>query len=135
MTAEVFLFGGVTLPRKPKKPCCFPGCPNLTEDKYCDDHRDFDISTYQRDPNIAKRYGARWRKLRNLYISQHPFCELCAEQGKLVPANEVHHKLPLSHGGTHDPTNLQSLCATCHRKLTASEGDRWRVRRYDYDRG
>ena len=26
------------MPRRPKKPCSFPGCPNLTEGRYCDEH-------------------------------------------------------------------------------------------------
>lgn len=30
---------GGQMPRKPKKPCAYPGCPNLTEGRYCPDGR------------------------------------------------------------------------------------------------
>ena len=30
---------------------------------------------------------------------------------------EVHHKLPLSKGGTHSKSNLISLCKSCHAKI------------------
>ena len=26
------------MPTKPKKPCAYPGCPNLTFDVYCEEH-------------------------------------------------------------------------------------------------
>ncbi|QBX06504.1 HNH endonuclease [Burkholderia phage BcepSaruman] len=32
------------------------------------------------------------------------------------PANEVHHLVPLSSGGTNSPANLISLCQGCHDK-------------------
>jgi len=27
------------MPRKPKRPCSFPGCPELTDGRYCDMHQ------------------------------------------------------------------------------------------------
>ena len=26
------------MPRKPKRPCSFPGCPKLTEGRFCEEH-------------------------------------------------------------------------------------------------
>ena len=26
------------MPRKPKRPCSYPGCPNLTDGQYCEEH-------------------------------------------------------------------------------------------------
>lgn len=26
------------MPRKPKRPCSFPGCPNLTDGRFCEEH-------------------------------------------------------------------------------------------------
>jgi 5-methylcytosine-specific restriction endonuclease McrA len=34
---------------------------------------------------------------------------------------ELDHKLPLIDGGTHDLSNLQTLCVPCHRKKSAYE--------------
>ncbi|HOE18067.1 MAG TPA: HNH endonuclease [Syntrophorhabdaceae bacterium] len=43
----------------------------------------------------------------------------------MTPAEEVHHIIPLSKGGTHDESNLMSLCTSCHSEITAREGGRW----------
>ena len=51
--------------------------------------------------------------------------EACSE---LTPAQEVHHILPLSRGGTHDDSNLMALCKPCHSEITARDGDRWHTR-------
>ena len=46
----------------------------------------------------------------------------------LTPAQEVHHILPLSRGGTHEDANLMALCKPCHSEITARDGDRWHTR-------
>jgi hypothetical protein len=43
-----------------------------------------------------------------------------------MPAREVHHIKPLSHGGTNESDNLMSLCTPCHSEITAREGGRWK---------
>ena len=53
------------------------------------------------------------------------FCELCFERGIIVPTEEIHHKLPLSEGGTHDRSNLIALCKSCHSTIHAKRGDYW----------
>ncbi len=52
-------------------------------------------------------------------------CEECQKQGRLTPAEEVHHILPLSHGGTNNTNNLMALCKPCHSRITVEMGDRW----------
>ena len=59
------------------------------------------------------------------YAAEHPFCELCFERGIIVPTEEIHHKLPLSEGGTHDRSNLIALCKSCHSTIHAKRGDYW----------
>lgn len=65
-----------------------------------------------------------WRKLRGVYIKQHPLCE-CADCKKLpvpLPAEHVDHIRPIKDGG--DPMsweNLQSLNRKCHNKKSAKE--------------
>ncbi|MDL2319063.1 HNH endonuclease [Eubacteriales bacterium OttesenSCG-928-A19] len=117
------------MPRKPKRPCSYPGCPALTDDRYCEMHQkvvDAHYNRHQRDPETAKRYGATWRRIRANYVAKHPFCEQCWKDGKITPVQEVHHIVPLSHGGTHDPDNLMALCKICHSRITAKEGGRWK---------
>lgn len=114
------------LPRLPKKPCKYPGCPNLTEKTYCEEHEkemNRAYEKYGRDKTVRRKYGRAWKRIRDKYVSQHPFCEKCLEKGVLVPVDEVHHILPLSEGGTHDKENLIALCKSCHAKIHADRGD------------
>ncbi len=61
----------------------------------------------------------------SLYAAEHPFCELCYERGIIVLTEEIHHKKPLSEGGTHDLSNLIALCKSCHSTIHAKRGDYW----------
>ena len=120
---EVFV-----LPNSPKKPCKHQNCPNLTHGRFCETHAKQESKRYEkydRDPESRKRYGAAWRRIRKRYISAHLLCERCKLEGKLNPAEQVHHIKLLSEGGTHDTGNLISLCAHHHSQLHAEQGDRW----------
>ncbi len=111
------------MPYKPKKPCAYPGCPNLTHNRYCEIHSakaNREYNKYRR-PTDRKLYGRQWLAIRNLYIQKHPLCERCLEAGRYVPAAEVHHKLALDKGGTNDESNLQALCKSCHSAITIAE--------------
>ena len=117
------------MPRKPKRPCRMNGCPNLAEDGklYCHIHKGTEMheyNHYRRDPESNKRYGRSWKRIRDRYISEHPLCEDCLSRGIYRPAEEVHHKLPLADGGTHEKNNLVSLCHSCHMKAHGVLGTR-----------
>ena len=116
------------VPYKPKRPCSHPGCPRLTDGRFCEDHAKAENKRYEkydRDPAAKRRYGRTWKRIRDRHIAQYPLCEMCRQSGKVTPAEEVHHIKPLSQGGTHDENNLMSLCKECHSKITACEGGRW----------
>ncbi len=108
------------MPYKPKKPCGYNGCPNLTHDAYCAEHSEFNKPkrTPKHRPDSNKTYGRRWRKIRKPFIEQNPLCAECLKRGVYTPAEEVHHILPLSKGGTHDYSNLEALCKSCHSTIT-----------------
>ena len=119
------------MPYKPKRPCSHPGCPELTEARFCDKHARQEAARYEkydRDPRSKKRYGRAWKRIRDRYVEAHPLCEECMKQGRMTQATEVHHILPLSRGGTHDEANLMALCTPCHSAITARDGDRWHDR-------
>ena len=40
-----------------------------------------------------------------------------------METEEIHHKKPLSEGGTHDRSNLIALCKSCHSSIHAHRGD------------
>lgn len=116
------------LPRKPKHPCHHPGCPLLTESRFCEEHTKLhnqQYEKYDRNPAVRRRYGRAWKRIRDSYVKTHPFCEVCYKKGVLVEVEEVHHIKPLADGGTHDRENLISLCKSCHSKIHAERGDRW----------
>lgn len=65
----------------------------------------------------------RWRRLRAAYLSAHPVCEDCEQQGRTTIATEVHHIRPIeSVAGrpvdmqelAFNPCNLRALCKACH---------------------
>ena len=110
------------MPRKPKHPCAWPGCPKLVEpgSRYCEKHakeRNRQYERYERDKDTKRRYGRTWKRIRDRYIALHPLCEECLKEGRSVLATEVHHKLPLADGGTNDENNLQALCKACHSRI------------------
>ena len=85
--------------------------------------------TNQRNENTASREMRRkaynnpeWRKLRDIYIKEHPLCEDCLDKGKVVPAEDVHHiRSPFQNGECNkalllDYNNLMALCKQCHNK-------------------
>ena len=122
------MYGDDDMPRKPKRPCSYPGCPNLTDGRYCPEHQQKVNSNYEkygRDKKTKRRYGRAWKRIRDKYASEHPFCELCFERGIIVETEEIHQKKPLSEGGTHDRSNLIALCKSCHSSIHAHRGDYW----------
>lgn len=116
------------LPRKPKRPCSYPGCPNLTYGRFCEKHQREENKRYEkydRNPAASRRYGRVWKRVRDAYVKEHPFCEECFKKGIMVPVEEVHHIKPISEGGNHNKSNLISLCKSCHARIHAQRGDRW----------
>ena len=116
------------MPLKPKRPCSYPGCPELTDGRFCEAHAKKESQRYERydrDPEKNKRYGSSWRKIRAAFIKANPLCVRCQQDGRLTPAREVHHIIPLRDGGTNDINNLMALCRSCHSEITAREGGRW----------
>jgi len=109
------------MPMKPKRSCSYPRCGRLTDGRFCDEHRrasEQQYNRYLRDPDTNKRYGRVWKKIRARFLLQHPLCVQCEQEGRLTPAHEVHHILPLADGGTNDQGNLLALCKSCHSKIT-----------------
>ena len=69
----------------------------------------------------ARGYDTHWQRLRRVVLADEPLCRHCHAAGRIEPASEVDHILPLSKGGTNDRENLQPLCHRCHSFKTATE--------------
>lgn len=118
------------MPRKPKKPCAYPGCPELVDGYYCEEHKkltDKLYNRYARDDFSKNFYNSMaWRLARKRQLSVHPFCEECLKNGKAVKATMVDHIIPIKQGGDKfEPSNLQSLCFSCHSRKSVEEGSRF----------
>lgn len=104
------------MPRKPKKPCRHPGCPNLSDGVCCEIHR----AQYARESAAERGYDKKWEKARKVFLRKYPLCVVCMKEGKLTPATVVDHIIP--HRGDKrlfwDEGNWQPLCKTHHDKKT-----------------
>ena len=98
------------VPFKPKRPCSHTGCPELTEKRFCPEHARY--RKYQRDPKINRRYDHRWRKIRAATSKPTRCARTAWPVAGTRPWLEVHHVIPLDHGGTHDESNLCAACAS-----------------------
>ena len=109
------------MPYKSQKYCAEPYCSNYAEvGVYCRKHsRDYNQRI--RDPAVQKHYGRRWEKIRDLYLSKYPLCVECEKAGRLTPATEVHHIVPVTEGGGDDEGNLMAVCKPCHSRFTMGE--------------
>jgi len=93
---------------------------------YCDKHKS-EASGWNRGNaktgnRHAKGYGTAWDKLRETILRRdNGLCQACLAEGRVTPATHVDHIMPKAKGGTDDPANLQSMCATCHHAKTARE--------------
>ena len=111
------------MPRTPKRPCRYPGCPNLCEKGiYCKEHRKEWSHEALRGGASARGYDARWQKARAAYLKRRPLCAECQKNGALTPATVVDHIIP--HRGDRslfwDERNWQPLCKGCHDRKTGS---------------
>jgi 5-methylcytosine-specific restriction protein A len=115
------------MPLKPKSPCRYPGCPNVSDGAYCEKHRkaaNREYNAFTRDREAHTFYGSpEWRRLRKLKLRQTPYCEECYRQGRMTAARMCDHILPAREYPSRrlDVTNLQSLCLPCHRAKTNRE--------------
>lgn len=65
-----------------------------------------------------------WRRLRDEYYRAHPLCETCLADGRAVPAEDVHHVVPIERARSRtemerlafSASNLRSLCRACHEE-------------------
>ena len=90
----------------------------LPKKKRSTEHKETDMRILRQ-----KAYNnTAWRKLRETYYHNHPLCEECLKKGKVVPGEDIHHKIsPFQNGEINynlllDENNLETLCRECHGK-------------------
>ena len=120
------------MPARIPTPCRAHGCPAVTTAShgFCADHaaRASGWTREDRGSSSQRGYGGRWKRLRREVLERDKaLCQLCSEQGKVMPAVAVDHITPKAEGGTDDPENLQAICKPCHQAKTEEESKRARA--------
>lgn len=110
----------MALANKMKRPCAFPGCPELvSEGRYCEKHQKLYRQQQDRERGsaAARGYDARWRRIREMVLREEPLCRECMRHGRVTPATDVHH----IDGDVCNlrRENLEPLCHQCHSRHTA----------------
>lgn len=114
------------MPNAILQPCTEPGCPALVKYGRCPKHRKPKQQWVAqavpkpdaRASRIKRGYDRVWQKLRRLILDRD--CGRCRQCGQ--QAKHVDHIVPKRMGGTNVPSNLQSLCASCHSRKTRQGG-------------
>lgn len=123
------------MPQRPLRPCAVPMCPNLTREKYCEEHaykakqeeaeRQRFYDTHVRDKRIVEFYHTReWLTIRQQVLARDYYlCQECLKEKRIRRADTVHHIVPVKENWAKrlDLSNLVSLCHECHNKIHADE--------------
>ena len=114
------------MPYKPKKPCRYPGCAELTNDTYCEKHKQKTMKYYDkyyRNQSSKEFYNSpEWQALRKQKLTLDPYCQECKKNGTIVKGVMIDHIVPIRDGGNPlDINNLQTLCWSCHSRKTMIE--------------
>lgn len=116
------------MPLRASRPCKHGGCRALaaTGSRFCSAHANQPAATRPYDKwrgsPASRGYDADWRRVRKLALERdHHLCQDCLAAGRLTPAAEVHHEVPieLDRSRRLDLTNLRCLCKPCHSAITA----------------
>ena len=108
-----------------KRPCSYPGCNQLTTERFCEVHKRQERQRLdeRRGSSSERGYTYRWRLARQTYLAKNPLCVMCEKEGRLTAANVIDHIIP--HKGDKelfwDRSNWQSLCKRHHDIKTATE--------------
>lgn len=125
------------MPKAPPKLCKNPLCktrfePNNGKNGYCipcsDKHRAKNPRLAHNDPTHdikAQEFyqSKQWKILSKKHKQQNPLCIHCLELSIVNPAQVSDHIIEIRDDWDKrlDPTNLQSLCHSCHNTKTAKE--------------
>ena len=78
--------------------------------------------------------GPEWRATKEAYLSKvGRLCERCLKQGKVVPAEIVHHKIHLTPDNLTNPdialsfSNLEAVCRRHHAEAHKKHVKRWYI--------
>ncbi len=118
------------MPNRPKRPCAYPGCRELVDRGYCEQHQHL---AQQRKAESSRHYdrhirddqardfyqSVAWQAVRRqALVRDHGLCQHCLKEGRITPAETVHHIIEIRRNWSLRLvlSNLVSLCLACHNK-------------------
>lgn len=113
------------MPVSAPRPCTHKGCRRLVRDGSgrCADHP---REPWVRVIPVKRITGRRLQAMRASLFSRNPLCVECQKVGRVAPATQRDHIVPLAEGGADDETNEQGLCDECHETKSLAEALRAR---------
>lgn len=108
------------------QPCRQPGCPEIVEKGYCNDHAASHRSE-SRSRSLRRKVEntARWKRLSKSVRRENPLCEDCLAEGKKAPelSTDVDHVIDVEVRPdlAFEKSNLRALCTSHHSKKTLRE--------------
>jgi 5-methylcytosine-specific restriction protein A len=108
--------------RKRLSVCTTPGCPHLTLDGKCTEHKQ--AAEQQRGSAAQRGYsGKAWRAARRAVLRRDPICVVCKRAFATVADHWPTSRRELVEQGVSDPdavSRLRGLCHSCHSRETAN---------------
>lgn len=113
------------MPQRLATPCRYPGCPELSHERFCAEHTRLTQRAYDaaRGSTHERGYDAAWRRRRKEILLRDPICRW--PDGCTSSSTDVDHIIAKRRGGTDDAHNLRGLCHAHHSMKTAREDGRW----------
>lgn len=109
--------------RKRLSVCAVPGCPTLTHDDRCAEHRR--AAEHQRGSAAERGYsGSTWASARRAVLRRDRMCVVCGMARSKVADHWPTSRRELIAQGVSDPDalhRLRGLCPPCHSRETARE--------------
>lgn len=107
--------------RKRLSVCTTPGCPHLTLDGKCTEHKR--AAEQQRGTSAQRGYGGpQWQAARRAVLRRDRVCVVCNVARSTVADHYPTSRRELVEQGAQDPDalyRLRGVCRSCHSKETA----------------
>ncbi len=120
------------MPQKLKTPCNQRSCRRAARGRYCEEHAhlvSYRPADQRRGTSAQRGYDSAWRRLRQWYVRQHPFCEDCLKDGIYTTTLiEVDHVVPIDVRPDLrlDSNNLRSRCRRHHQLKSLEDRKKYR---------
>jgi 5-methylcytosine-specific restriction enzyme A len=118
------------MPLRIQTRCRHPGCPRLTRERFCDQHRGTysHTSDTRRGTAPQRGYDRAWSAVADARRQlDYGLCQPCRQEDYVTPARIVDHILPLHVRPDWRLVlgNTQVICAACHQQKTTEDNQRY----------